>query len=377
MSGSGRSTRSAAAAGSPGTSSQFALVQPDESLTAALAQAQLDPAQLTQLLQAQSTQQLHQSQVIKDLHERLDALQSQVEASDSAPPTASPLAAAARLQQPQQRVEPPVARPPSPGAASNASTASSTSVFSDTLAEAIGEEADPHYLHDHTRRYLGARWQANLFGPRAKKHNLSVHELESLNLLAGVIRAWIKSLAIINAALAESADEAHQRALQDAVEQYYDLEPAMQLFVTEKTLKLHYPSERVEPVMEALRATMDVRDSSTSHIDGIPLALPDAGRTLAEFKTKEAGDTLRRFGTKAPTGAAKAAEDDTEAAELRRKLKTLQDKHATVKRDLLKHDPAWKPPSKSDAAKGTTKAAKAPKRGAPTGTPPAEAGGGP
>ena len=201
--------------------------------------------------------------------------------------------------------------------------------------------------------------------------------MESLNLLAGVIRAWIKSLAIINAALAESADEAHQRALQDAVEQYYDLEPAMQLFVTEKTLKLHYPSERVEPVMEALRATMDVRDSSTSHIDGIPLALPDAGRTLAEFKTKEAGDTLRRFGTKAPTGAAKAAEDDTEAAELRRKLKTLQDKHATVKRDLLKHDPAWKPPPKSDAAKGTAKAAKAAKRGAPPGTPPAEAGGAP
>ena len=364
-----------AAAGSPSAAgSQFALEQPDESIAGIVAQAQLDPA-LTQLLQAQKDQQLHQSNVIKDLHDQLAAIQEQLGAS--APAVASVPASASRVHPLPQRAEPAVARPPSPGAASNASTASSTSVFSDTLAEAIGEDADPLYLHDHTRRYLGSRWQANLFGPRAKKHNLSVHELESLNLLAGVIRAWIKSLAIINAALAESADEAHQRALQDAVEQYYDLEPAMQLFVTEKTLKLHYPSERVEPVMEALRATMDVRDSSTSHIDGIPLALPDAGRTLAEFKTKEAGDTLRRFGTKAPTGAAKAAEDDTEAAELRRKLKTLQDKHATVKRDLLKHEPDWKPKPKSDAAKGDAKEAKAAKRGARSGTPPADAGGGP
>ena len=151
----------------------------------------------------------------------------------------------------------------------------------------------------------------------------------------------------------------------------------MQLFVTEKTLKLHYPTERVEPVMEALRATMDVRDSSTSHIDGIPLALPDAGRTLAEFKTKEDGETLRRFGTKTPTGAAKAAEDDKEAAELRCKLKTLQDTHASVKRDLLKHDPDWKPKTKNSTAKTTSKDPTAAKGGARPGTPPAVAGGGP
>ena len=75
--------------------------------------------------------------------------------------------------------------------------------------------------------------------------------------------------------------------------------------------------------MEVVHANMDVRDSSTSHFEGIPIALPDAGRTLAEFRTKEAGEVLRRFGNKAPaTAAAKAAADDTEAADLRHKLKT-------------------------------------------------------
>lgn len=165
--------------------------------------------------------------MIKDLHDNLEALQTQLAASDSAPAVASAPASAARLLPQQQRVELAVARPPSPGAASNASTASSTSAFNDTLAEAIGEKADPLYLHDHSRRHLGTRWQANLFGPRAKKHHLSTHELEGLNLPAGVIRAWTKSLAIINAALADSADLALQRALQDAAEQYYDMEPDM------------------------------------------------------------------------------------------------------------------------------------------------------
>ena len=147
----------------------------------------------------------------------------------------------------------------------------------------------------------------------------------------------------------------------------------MQLFVTEKTLNLHYPTSRVEPVMEALRANMNVRDFSTltSHIDGIPLALPDAGHTLAEFKIKETGETLRRFGTKAPTGAAKAAEDDKEAADLRRKLKTLQDTHASVK-----HDPDWKTKPKTGTAKCAPKDAKNPKRGHRSGNSPAEAGGG-
>ena len=100
MSGGSRSTQSAAAVGSPAAGSQFALTQPDESLAGGVTQAQLDPA-LTQLLQTQTEQQVHQSKVIKELHDKLEALQTQFAASDSAPASASPLASAARLQQPQ------------------------------------------------------------------------------------------------------------------------------------------------------------------------------------------------------------------------------------------------------------------------------------
>ena len=117
-----------------------------------------------------------------------------------------------------------------------------------------------------------------------------------------------------HARLAGFEDPAIQSLVQEVADEYYGMEPEMQIFVTEKTFKLSYPAERVEPVMEALRSNKEVAHSSTSHVEGIPLALPDAGRTLAEFKTKETSEVLRRFGTKVPvTAAVKAAADDTEA----------------------------------------------------------------
>ena len=351
----------ATAASSPAApDSDFALTEADEADST---------AHFAALLQAQTKQQQAQTVLLTELHDKIEALEARAAARSPASASVSP-------QQP--RTEPAVPRAPSV-AASEATTASASSTFADTLSEAVGEEPDPLHQHDITRRHLGPRWQVALYGARAKKHHLSVHELEHLNLFSGVYRAWSKSMHIINAALADSEDPGIQRTLQDVAELYYAMEPEMQLFVTEKTLKLSYPPERVEPVMEALRSNMDVRDSSTSHVEGIPLALPDAGRTLAEFKTKEASEVLRRFGSKAPTTpAAKAAADELEVENLRRKLKTLQDTHATVKRDLLKAVPDWKPKTKDGVAdKGTSKAAKTPKGGARAGTPPPEGGGGP
>ena len=262
--------------------------------------------------------------------------------------------------------------------ASEASTASTSP--GDTLSEAVGHAADPQFFHDDKRRFLAPRWQVSLYGPRApgRQHHLSAHETEHINLFSGMQRGWARTVAMAQARLAEAEDSALQRLAQEMADEYFAMEPAMQLFITEKTFLLSYPRAQVDPVMEALRSNMEVADTSTSHVEGIPLALPDAGRTLAEFKTKEASEVLRRFGTKAPaTPAAKAAAENSDAADLRRKLKTLQDTHAAVKRDLLKAVPDWKPPAPKTGKDGAAKAPKAAKKGAQAGAPPPEGGGDP
>ena len=262
--------------------------------------------------------------------------------------------------------------------ASEASTASTSP--GDTLSEAVGHAADPQYFHDDKRRFLAPRWQVSLHGPRApgRQHHLSAHETEHINLFSGMQRGWARTVAMAQARLAEAEDSALQRLAQEMADEYFAMEPTMPLYITEKTFLLSYPRAQVDPVMEALRSNMEVADTSTSHVEGIPLALPDAGRTLAEFKTKEASEVLRRFGTKAPaTPAAKAAAENSDAADLRRKLKTLQDTHAAVKRDLLKAVPDWKPPAPKTGKDGAAKAPKAAKKGAQAGAPPPEGGGDP
>ena len=220
--------------------------------------------------------------------------------------------------------------------------------------------------------------KVSLYGPRVRKHHLSAFEMEHINLFSGIQRDWAKCLSLANTRLAASEDPALQRLLQDMADEYFAMESDMQLFVTEKTFLLSYPKEKVEPVMEALCSNMEVAHTSTSHVKGIPLALPDAGRTLAEFKTKEASEVLRRFGNRAPvTAAAKAAAETNDTADLRRKLKTLQDTHAAVKRDLLKAVPDWKAPAPKTGKDAASKAPKTAKRGAHAGTSPPEGGGDP
>jgi len=87
--------------------------------------------------------------------------------------------------------------------------------------------------------------------------------MEHINLFSGMQRAWAKFLSLANARLAAAEDPALQRLLQDMADEYFAMEPDMQLFVTEKTFLLSYPKEQVEPVMEALRSNRD--DGSCAH----------------------------------------------------------------------------------------------------------------
>ena len=147
--------------------------------------------------------------------------------------------------------------PERPASAASAASTASTSP-GDTLSEAVGHAADPQFFHDDKRRFLAPRWQVSLYGPRApgRQHHLSAHETEHINLFSGMQRGWARTVAMAQARLAEAEDPALQRLAQELADEYFAMEPAMQLYITEKTFLLSYPRAQVDPVMEALRSNM-------------------------------------------------------------------------------------------------------------------------
>ena len=250
---------------------------------------------------------------------------------------------------------------PSSDASSVASAASTAAILVDSLGE-----PDPKNKNRKHFKFMDAVWTSAFMQP-GPQSSLSKADAKHANLHIGALRA-LQAVDHFMERNKDALPPSVQEAAYEMELQLWDIQTELRFMVDEYAARSTKSAAAATIMLDAARARAGERAAG----DGLSFATREVADIVALVSQKTAEEALRSLSSKSAAAGKDKDRADREAdaddiskmqkevAALRKDKKYANKTLDLCRKELKKHDPAWTPPKRQDAAGASTST---PKRG--------------